>query len=203
VRAADGTFTNFDPTGNATQVMAVIPNQINASGVVTGNFFDTNAVSHGFVRDTNGTLTLFDVPGAGTTSGAGTQAFDINSGGVIVGAVTTGFMAGKAESHSFIRNTDGSLMTFDPPTAGAIGSIALGINDSGAIIGGFVDANLVRHGYLRNEDGSFVVLDDPNAAQLAISFTNLDTVPRRINVSGAIAGLYSDPAGIRHAFILE
>jgi hypothetical protein len=87
--------------------------------------------------------------------------------------------------------------------AGPNGSLADGINDSGAIIGEFRDANLVNHGYLRNTDGTFVVLDDPSAAQLPISFTNLDTVPRRINASGAVAGLFSDAAGTRHGFVRE
>jgi hypothetical protein len=203
VRAADGTFTNFDPTGKASQVGAVIPNQIGASGAVAGNYFDTNTVNHGFFSDTNGTITVFDATGAGTGSGDGTRAYDMNSSGVIVGGVTTAFAGGLATSHSYIRNTDGTFMVFDPPMAGPNGSIADGINDSGTIIGEFLDANLVRHGYLRNTDGAFAVLDDPSAAQLPVSFTNFDTVLRRINASGAIVGLFSDPAGIRHGFIRE
>lgn len=203
LRAADGTLTTFDPTGDPTQVRIVIPAQINASGAVAGVYFDANSVSHGFYRDPNGAMTLFDAPGAGTTAGEGTLAYDMNGNGVIVGQVTTGSGSGLAIGHSFMRAADGTITEFDPPAAGPDGSIADGINDSGAIVGTYLDANLVRHGYLRKPDGTFVTLDDPSAAQLAASTTNLDTVPRRINASGAVIGLFSDPNGIRHAFIWQ
>jgi hypothetical protein len=203
LRAADGTFTLIDPTGNASQVRSVFPAKINASGQIAGYYFDTNTVHHGFFRDTNGTVTLFDATGAGTASAEGTYAYDMNSGGVIVGGVTTGIAGGLATSHSYIRNTNGTFTEFDPPAAGTYGSIADGINDNGVIVGEFFDANTVNHGYVRNTDGTFVVLDDPSAAQLPYSFTNLDTVPRRINASGAVGGLFSDSAGLRHAFIWQ
>jgi hypothetical protein len=203
VRAADGSFAIFDPTGNASQVSTVLPDQINASGAIAGTYLDTNSVNHGFFRDANGTETVFDATGAGTASGEGTQAYGMNSSGVVVGEVTTGFVGVVATTHSYIRNTDGTFTVFDPPMAGPSGSIADGINDSGTIIGEFRDANLINHGYLRNADGTFVVLDDPSAAQLPDSPTNLGTVPRRINASGAVAGLFSDSAGLRHAFIWQ
>jgi len=203
VRALDGTYTLFDPTGNASQVRSVFPTRINASGQIAGYYFDTNTVHHGFFRDANGTITLFDATGAGTASTEGTYAFDMNTSGVIVGGVTTGIAGGLATSHSYIRNSDGTFTEFDPPTAGVNGSIADGINDNGVILGEFFDANTVNHGYVRNTDGSFVVLDDPSAAQLEYSLTNLGTVPRRINSSGAVGGLFSDSTGLRHAFIWQ
>jgi hypothetical protein len=203
VRADDGTFTTFDPGGAPSQVEILSPSRINATGAVAGLFIDTNTVNHGFFLDVNGMITVLDAPGAGTAAGTGTQAYDMNSGGVIVGGITTGFSGGIAASHSFMRGTDGTYTVFDPPQAGANGSLADGINDDGAIIGDYLDANLVRHGYLRNADGTFVILDDPSAAQLAASATNLGTAPRGINASGAIAGLFSDSAGTRHGFIWQ
>jgi hypothetical protein len=203
VRADDGTFTTFDPGGAPSQVEILSPSRITATGAVAGLFIDTNTVNHGFFLDVNGMITVLDAPGAGTAAGTGTQAYDMNSGGVIVGGITTGFSGGIAASHSFMRGTDGTYTVFDPPQAGANGSLADGINDDGAIIGDYLDANLVRHGYLRNADGTFVILDDPSAAQLAASATNLGTAPRGINASGAIAGLFSDSAGTRHGFIWQ
>ncbi len=203
-RTADGTFTSFDPTGDAAQVTSVEPNSINASGVMAGVYLDTNSVYHAFVGESSGNLTTFDAPNAGTASGEGTQAIGINSSGTVAGWVTTGVANGLPVNHSFMRSTDGTITTFDPPAAGANGSLADGINDDGTISGAFIDSNLVRHGYVRNTDGSFVVLDDPNAAQLpASSSTNLDTVAWRINASGAVAGLYSDTNGVRHGFLWQ
>lgn len=203
VRTADGTITTFDPTGDPTQVRIVIPNQINANGLVAGDYVDPNRAFHGFFVDSSGAVTLFDASGAGTATGTGTQPFDMNGTGAIVGEVTTGFSNGLAVSHSFMRAADGTITEFDPPTAGPNGSLADGINDSGEIVGSYTDANLVRHGYLRKADGTFVTLDDPKAAQLPSSLTNLDTIPRRINASGAVVGLFSDSAGVRHAFIWQ
>ena len=63
--------------------------------------------------------------------------------------------------------------------------------------------NLVRHGYLRQLDGTFVSFDEPNAAQLPLSSTNLGTIPRSINATGEVAGLYTDANGVRHGFIWQ
>jgi hypothetical protein len=54
-----------------------------------------------------------------------------------------------------------------------------------------------------DHDGTFVSFDEPNAAQLPLSNTNLGTLPRSINAGGAVAGLYSDANGVRHAFIWQ
>jgi hypothetical protein len=203
VRTADGNFSIIDPTGNASQVKAVFPNQINASGDIAGYYTDTNGVFHGFLRDSNGTITTFDAPGAGTATGEGTEISDMNASGVIVGGINVGIVNGVNTTHSFVRATDGTYTVFDPPQSGAHSSFAEGINDSGAVVGTYRDANLVRHGYLLQPDGTFVSFDDPNAAQLPLSTTNLGTTPYRINAGGAIAGLFTDSSGVRHGFVRQ
>ena len=53
-----------------------------------GIFFyldDPNFVFHGFLRASNGTLTTFDAPGAGTGLGEGTFPSSINPSGAITG----------------------------------------------------------------------------------------------------------------------
>ena len=62
-------MTTFDVPGdlNGTQ-----PNDINPAGAITGNYGDAGNVYHGFLRARNGTITTFDVPGAGAGSGQGT-----------------------------------------------------------------------------------------------------------------------------------
>ena len=75
LRNPDGTFTMFLAPGT-TYVRG-----INSSGVIAGNYIDTNGGSHGFLRATDGTITTFDVPGfTGATFVAG-----INASGAITG----------------------------------------------------------------------------------------------------------------------
>lgn len=203
VRTSDGTFTLIDPTGNPSGIKAVLPYGINANSAVAGVYIDASSVHHGFLRDANGTMTILDAPGAGTASNEGTEPVAINASGVIVGGINVGVINGVDTTHSLIRNADGSYTVFDPPQAGAHSSFAEGINDNGVVVGEYRDANLVRHGYLRQPNGTFTSFDDPDAAQLPLSNTNLGTVPRGINAGGAVAGLYSDANGVRHAFLWQ
>jgi len=203
IRASDGTFSLIDPTGNPTQVSEVLPYQINTGGAVAGSFVDSSMIHHGFLRDSNGTITILDAPGAGSAANEGTELVDMNASGVIVGGINVGVVNGVGTTHSVIRSAGGNYTVFDPPQSGAHTSFANGINDNGVVVGEYRDANLVRHGYIRNLDGTFTSFDDPDAAQLPLSATNLGTIPRRINAGGAVAGLYSDTNGVRHAFIWQ
>jgi len=201
VRAANGMFTLFDPTGNPAQVQAIYPYGININGAIAGMYTDTNGVYHGFLRDASGTLTILAAPGAGTLMNEGTEPNSINSQGVIVGGINVGVINGVNTTHSFIRATDGTYTVFDPPQSPS--SFAESINDSGVVLGEYRDENLVRHGYIRSADGSITSFDDPEAAQLSLSSTNIGTAPQGINESGAVTGSYSDTNGLRHAFIMQ
>lgn len=86
VRDRDGNFTTFDVHGAGTvrgQGTAGFGLAINDAGVATGQYVDASNVSHGFVRDRDGAITRFDVPGAG-------NAFpvSINAEGMITGTYT-------------------------------------------------------------------------------------------------------------------
>lgn len=79
--------------------------------------------------------TTFDAPGAGTTSGAGTFATNINGGGTIVGYTT-----GMSDSGSFVRDPDGTFTSFNPPGATA-GSTAAAINNAGDVAGNYYNGD--------------------------------------------------------------
>ncbi len=200
LRAANGTFTTFDPTGIPSEVEIVIP-EMSANGAVAGTYIDTGGVYHGFLMNSDGTIAILDAPGAGTASEEGTQITDINSSGVITGGIYVGIVNNVNTTHGFIRAADGTYTMFDPPQG--VTSFAYGMNDSGAVVGTYREANLIRHGYVRAPDGTFTTLDDPDAAQVQYTYTNLGTVPQRINAAGVVAGLFSDAAALRHAFIWQ
>ena len=197
VRGADGSFAIIDPTGDASQVKSVFPVEINESGAIAGYYADTNSVYHGFLRDSNGTITLLDAPGAGTAADSGTEIADMNASGVIVGAIAVG----GGITHGLMRSADGTYTVFDPPQA--VSSFAEGINDNGVIVGEYRKSDLVRHGYLLQTDGTFTTFDDPNAAQLPSTSVNIGTATRHINLSDTIVGYYSDSAGVRHGFTYQ
>jgi hypothetical protein len=59
---------------------------INASGVIVGNYIDENGVNHGFQRSVSGNITTGNVPGAGTGSGQGTLPSSNDASGAITGS---------------------------------------------------------------------------------------------------------------------
>ena len=74
-----------------------------------------NNVNHGFVRAPDGTITTFDVPGAGTGPGQGTVPETINASG----AITGWDIDANDVSHGFLRAPDGTISaTFDVPGYG-------------------------------------------------------------------------------------
>jgi hypothetical protein len=143
VRAADGTITEFDPTGYS----ASGTGSINAGGVIIGVGVDAAGANHGFVRAVEGTFTLFDVTGAGTGNGQGTLPSNINAGGVVIG----NYIDSGNVNHGFVRYPGGGLVTFDAPGAGTCsgcGTFPITNNSGGRITGKWIDNNGVSHGFL-------------------------------------------------------
>jgi hypothetical protein len=60
---------------------------MNLEGTTTGDVGDANAEHHSFVRNANGKITVFDVPGqiAVPGSGLGSAGEAINAAGVVAG----------------------------------------------------------------------------------------------------------------------
>jgi hypothetical protein len=93
VRATDGTLTTFDgvmyPNGNPSLGIPCctwsFPSGITPNGAITGSVNDGFGINHGFLRASDGTLTSFDVPGAGKGLNQGTVPVGITPNGVIMG----------------------------------------------------------------------------------------------------------------------
>jgi len=80
--------------------------------MIAGYYFDSKFTGHGFLRDPNGEITVFDAPGAGgalPNQFQGTIAVSINDCGDITGF----FIDRNLSGHGFIRWSDGRFTEFD------------------------------------------------------------------------------------------
>ena len=125
LRSPDGKFTTWiGPdacTGNGSEgCYGSGGSNINAFGTVAGGFEDNsgNFVHHSFVRNAEGKLTTFDVPGAGTGSYQGTGCPGCDLGLNQFGAIAGIYIDANSVNHGFLRNPNGKITTFDAPGAG-------------------------------------------------------------------------------------
>jgi PEP-CTERM motif-containing protein len=150
---------------------------INDAGAIVG--YITGAVTRGFLRAPDGSITFIDDP----ASLPNTVAQGINDRGQIVGNF-------NFQSEAFLRNPDGTFTNFQFP--GAIGqTAAFAINDRGDIAG-FYDVGS-NHGFVLFADGTFETVDDPlrgNVSQVL-----------GINDPEDLVGLYTDAQGVMHGYL--
>lgn len=205
VRHPSGAYVTFDtPLGQHGVLTCPQTASINRRGVITGIEFDQSfgcanwpdtaggcGGTHGFIRQRDGTITVFDGPIDPTRSNPGTDPAGINARGAIVGRYWTGDQG--SSSTSFLRSADGAFITFDAPgTNNQANPSAVGINSAGSIVGNFNDSNFFPHGYLRASDGTFTIID----AQGAVKGTRVVS----INSKGELAGIFWD-ANTSHGYV--
>src|SRR5437016_1364909 len=85
-----------------------------SGGTNDGLYNDASGVIHAFRRAPEGTITTFDIPGAGTGPGQGTFAGNINPQEAIAGR----YVDASDVAHGFLRTRSGIITTFDAPNAG-------------------------------------------------------------------------------------
>jgi len=179
------TFDVLDPTYNT------YPIAINSAGQIAGMYQDTNFVLHGFVRGTDGTITPFDPPGAGTDRNHSTCVTGLTPSGQTVGYYFDVNM-GRLTSHGFVRNADGTVITFDA-TPDSIYTYAEAVNPVGQIAGVYYDANYGSHAFVRDTDGTITSFDVPGF------IWNVEG----INLLGQIAGSYLESDYSMHGFVRD
>jgi hypothetical protein len=140
-------LTTFDVPGSE----FTAPVSINEDGAITGAWLEPHSglFSRGFLREKDGTIITFDVPGSSVYISTGPSS--INGSGAITGTVDDG-----TTQHGFLRSKKGTFTVFDVP--GSIATAASSINGAGEIMGIFVDSNGV-HGFLRSKQGTFTTID--------------------------------------------
>lgn len=100
LRSPQGTFTTFEATGSGsgadqgTGCFSDCPMGLNDFGVITGSYFDSNSVQHGFLRTPDGNFETVDPDGSLLT-----QPESINDAGIIVGY----YYDANFVSHGFLR----------------------------------------------------------------------------------------------------
>ena len=211
VRTTDGKITTFDGPGVPSFGLgALFPTvgtspgtyavSSDACGMVTGYFVDSRGVAHGYLRAVDGTLTIFDVPGAGTGSGQGTFAGSMSLSGDLIAGY---YSDSTGMNHGFVRAADGTITKFDVP--GAATGPGLGtttywaqcINPAGAITGSYMDQNGAVHGFVRAADGTIAKFDAPGAG----TGSGQGTYVWAINPAGTVAGASQDNNNVYHGLL--
>jgi len=146
---------------------------------------DSNFVSHGFIRASNGMFTEFSPPGS-----LGTYVSDINLQGTVTGIYIPPIGLGAG----FVRTADGQITSFGTTWA----SFGIGtINAAGAVTGYYYDSQLVSHGFVRDPNGDITDINAPGAG----IGSNQGTFASANNDAGAVTGWYVDSDGVYHGFV--
>jgi predicted membrane protein len=211
LRARDGTITTFDVAGAGTApgqgVFLTSIDGLNPAGATIGAYLDSSNVLHTFVRAADGTITVFDVPGAGTGALQGPFPTGISPQGVIEGTNTDG----NNVTHGFLRALDGTVTAFNVPGAGTgagvpcslifvptcQGTIPENISPGGAITGAYVNTSGILRGFLRSQTGAFTTFAAPGAG----TAQGQGTIPIANNSALAITGNYIDANNVNHGFV--
>jgi hypothetical protein len=176
-------ITTFDypGTGNLT-----LPQKINERGDIVGEFIDSNGVTRGFVRFSNGS---FSAPIVDPNDTVGfTEGRGINNPRTVVGD----YAASDGTIHSFFLSGN-TFTEYDVP--GAVQTNLLSINEPGDVTGGFdPDGSGVFQGFI-GRGGTITSFSVPGAAS---------TFAYEINNSNQlVVGYYIDSSGILHGYFRD
>ena len=172
-------ITTFDypGTGNSTE-----PQKITDKGDIVGIYLDSNSVSRGFVRFSNGT---FSAPIVDPNDTVGfTEGRGINNPGTVCGDYATA----DGNNHGFFLS-GGTFTEYDIP--GALSTDVFGINDPGDFTGAFSDDDVTQQAFV-SVDGTVTSFSVPAAtATLAYDIDNSKKL---------VVGYYIDASGILHGY---
>jgi uncharacterized membrane protein len=134
--------------------------------VLTAGLLASPAIAHAEY-----VITLFDYPGATSTS-----LFGINSRGQVVGGAVV-----SPNVYPFVLDSTKGTITNLSTVPGNNNTIVAGINDQGETVGGAVNGDdFTEVAYIRSKDGVFTFFSNPNAVS--------QTEARGINETGLVTG---------------
>ena len=181
-------ITTFDYPGTGNQTL---PQKINERGDVVGEFIDSNGVTRGFVRFSDGS---FSDPIVDPNDTVGfTEGRGINNPRTVAGD----YAASDGTIHSFLLS-GGTFTGFDVP--GAVFTAVLAINNPADFAGTFVDASGIQQAFV-SVGGTLTLFSVPAAvATLAYDINDSKrlVVGYYIDGSGILHGYYRDANGALH-----
>ena len=183
-------ITTFDypGTGNST-----LPQKIDERGDIVGIFLDSNLVSRGFVRFSDGS---FSDPIVDPNDTVGlTEGRGINNSRTVCGD----YAASDGNFHGFFLS-GGTFTEYD--IAGAASTLVHSINDSADFAGAFslTGPNGIHHGFV-SVGGTITSFSVPGALQTfayELNNSNQLVVGYYIDGSGIVHGYYRDASGALH-----
>jgi hypothetical protein len=171
---------DYPGAGNST-----LPQKINERGDIVGEFIDSNGVTRGFVRFSEGS---FSPPIVDPNDTVGfTEGRGINNSRTVCGD----YASSDGNNHGFFLS-GGTFTEYDVP--GAVSTTVLGINDVADFTGSFSYGSGIFQGYV-SVGGTITSFTVPGA---------LLTLAYEINNSNQLAvGYYIDSSGIVHGYFRD
>lgn len=201
VRASNENVTTYTDPLDTTSPTFTQGGQINRSGSVAGEFYNTvDATYEGFIyKSSTGAFTTYQVPGQPQFTTTGLAG--INAKGNLCGFV---FPPPYTVASAFI-DVSGTVSIFSVEDSATSACDAL--NDLGAAVGYYEDAGGVFHGWMRTPNGTVTTIDVPGAATATgtapcLSNPVAGTVPLGINNAGYVSGHFWDASYNEHGFIM-
>src|SRR5438034_2806869 len=172
-------ITTFDYPGTGNQTL---PQKINERGDIVGEFIDSNGVTRGFVRFSDGS---FSAPIVEPNDTVGfTEGRGINNSRTVCGD----YASSDGNNHGFFLS-GGTFTEYDVP--GAVSTSVLGINDVADFTGSFSYGSGIFQGFV-SVGGTITSFSVPGA---------LLTLAYEINNSNQlVVGYYIDGSGIAHGY---
>ena len=117
---------------------------LNIEGDVTGYYSDASGALHGYARYANGSFTEFMAAGDATF----TVPASINGLGTVAGSYFSPSFPFPIVAETFVRFANGTVVLFNAPEAGQLGTEPFAINSLNEFTGLWFDANFVGHGFI-------------------------------------------------------
>ncbi len=192
-----GTFAQQAPNSGSIEVITTFvypgtgivttsPQKINGRGDIVGEFIDSNGVTRGFVRFSDGSFsepTVDPNDTVGVTEGRG-----INNSRTVAGD----YRISDGTFHSFFLS-NGTFTEYDVP--GAVQTNLLSINDAGNFTGGFDPDGSGIYQALVGRGGTITSFSVPGAlTTFAFDINNSEQL---------VVGYYIDSSGILHGYFRD